>query len=807
MDTGAGVTFSVLRNGSNSTIHSGDLTSFKLNGVEFQAPYSSTARYSHFESGLSNANTATGFVGTQVIATVDPSPTPQWIKISCDDTVATAGTGATGVIQYYMARRNDPVIYMATYAPEMLVSSTRFITYLDWNKFPNHPDESDTSGGTGAIESQDVQGFADGTTASKYYGETRNIDHVEHHATGPSAGAYMFIGNRERGAGGPFWKDIDFQSTGAAVEIYNMPYSGHSLTDAFRPGLHGPYALVLTNGVAAPTIPNYSFIDGLGLAGWVSPSARGAITGKISGIAPGRVPTVGLSNAAAQFWATPDAAGNYTIPNVIPGTYTETLYDEELAVGTRTVTLAAGQTINANIANTYYLPPNPVFRIGTFDGTPREFLNGDKITIMHPQDTRMSPWTDMTFNVGTSPTNTLPMAIWKRDATQTGTSANVTLSFTLTAAQAAVANTLRIAITRAASGGRPIISVNGGSYSAAPTPSTQPDTRGITLGNWRGNNYLHTYGISTSALHAGTNTISIVVASGSSSTSAWLQPSVIFDAIDLVPTSSVNAPAIASIVVSPANPSVVTGAQQIFTAQAYSSTGAPLPSNLDWIATRGTIDAAGNYIAPASTGSDTVRATNGSVNGSTTVNVIAPLRVNTGNFDFETEQSLTFNFNRAVDPTMLSSALVLQNLTTSTTVPSSAIHLAYTGFTGTFTFDGILADGNYRVTIPTTAQLNSAGEHLPGTYNFDFYVLAGDADRNRTVDFSDLLILAQNYGQSGKTFSDGNFNYSADGLIDFSDLLLLAQRYGTSVLIVSSTGTGATNRPARSNRARNGLLA
>jgi hypothetical protein len=72
VDTGGGVVFSVLRQGTSSTIHSGDLTSFKLNGAEFAAPFASPGpqRYSHFESGLSNSAVVT--------ASVDPAEVIGW---------------------------------------------------------------------------------------------------------------------------------------------------------------------------------------------------------------------------------------------------------------------------------------------------------------------------------------------------------------------------------------------------------------------------------------------------------------------------------------------------------------------------------------------------------------------------------------------------------------------------------------------------------------------------------------------------------------------------------------------------------
>lgn len=636
IDTGAGVTFSILRGGSlSSTVHLGDMTSFKLNGVEFAAPFSVAQRYSHFESGLSS--------GAVLTATVDPSPTPQWIKITCDDTTATVGTGMTGVIQYYIARRNDPVIYMATYAPEMLVSSTRYITYLDGTKFPYRAAESDNSGNTGAIESGDVFGYPDGTTTSKYYGETRSIDHLYHGATGPSAGAFMYVGNRERGASGPFWKDIDFQS-GSSVELYNMPYSGHSLIDAFRPGLHGPYALVLSNGTAPQSTPDYTFLDGVGLTGWISPSARGAISGRVSGIGSGKISTVALSNAGAQYWDTPDAAGNYSINGVIPGTYTETLYEEELAVGTRTVTITVGQTTRADIAaaawyglngadNTFIAFNNsatPIWRIGTWDGTPREFKNADKITIMHPQDSRLQPWaTDATgttnYTIGTSTSKDWPMAEWK---TQVGAAPYVDtknrITFNLTAAQAALALTLRIGITRSDSE-RPGASANGGTTQFGVIVS-QAAARGVSLGSWRGNNSIYAYNFNPGTFVAGTNTIDIYAVSGSTFT-GYFSGYHIYDAVDLIPryvtgtTSNTTAPVITSLNVSPgASTNIgVLGSRQ------FSVTGNSISGiravNAVWTATRGTINDAGEYVAPATAGTDTITATVGSVVSSVIVNI------------------------------------------------------------------------------------------------------------------------------------------------------------------------------------------
>lgn len=56
------------------------------------------------------------------------------------------------------------------------------------------------------------------------------------------------------------------------------------------------------------------------------------------------------------------------------------------------------------------------------------------------------------------------------------------------------------------------------------------------------------------------------------------------------------------------------------------------------------------------------------------------------------------------------------------------------------------------------------------------FTLAGDADLDGKVGFSDLVRLAQNYGKTGTGWSRGDFNYN--GTVDFADLVKLAQNYG-----------------------------
>jgi hypothetical protein len=92
----------------------------------------------------------------------------------------------------------------------------------------------------------------------------------------------------------------------------------------------------------------------------------------------------------------------------------------------------------------------------------------------------------------------------------------------------------------------------------------------------------------------------------------------------------------------------------------------------------------------------------------------------------------------------------------------------------------LLGDGQYRLEIPAQSIADTTGHKNPAPLRFDFFVLAGDLNRDRSVDFLDLAVMAQNYNiTAGKTFADGDFNY--DGGVDFLDLAVLAQRYNTSL--------------------------
>jgi hypothetical protein len=155
----------------------------------------------------------------------------------------------------------------------------------------------------------------------------------------------------------------------------------------------------------------------------------------------------------------------------------------------------------------------------------------------------------------------------------------------------------------------------------------------------------------------------------------------------------------------------------------------------------------------------------------------------TPQFDFATGQALRFPFGEDVGASLGVADLTLENLTQATTVAAALIDVAFANDTGTFTFARLpgraLPDGNYRATVAAAGVTDAAGNPLGGPVVLDFFVLAGDADRDRTVNFNDLLALARNYNKTGKAWADGDF--TGDGVVNFNDLLILAKAYNKTM--------------------------
>lgn len=138
------------------------------------------------------------------------------------------------------------------------------------------------------------------------------------------------------------------------------------------------------------------------------------------------------------------------------------------------------------------------------------------------------------------------------------------------------------------------------------------------------------------------------------------------------------------------------------------------------------------------------------------------------------------------------SDLVLSSVPTGNIAASYNAGLNQTTFTFPGYANGILPNGNYQAVIA-------------GTKTLEFFVLGGDANRDRKVDINDLNIVASNWLQSGKVFSQGDFNY--DGTVNSADLAILSGSWQQSItapasLPVSTSAPAASTTPARRTATR-----
>ncbi|MFJ8106316.1 rhamnogalacturonan lyase B N-terminal domain-containing protein [Streptomyces sp. NPDC096132] len=508
VDTGASLVFKVSKT-------NGDLTSLVYKGTEYQGY---DGKNSHIESGLGTSTVTIAQSGSTILISV------------------TYGT----LKHYYAARSGENNVYLWTNKADTSVSATRYIVRVKKGLFLN--DEPDSYTYTSStIEASDVFAKSDGQTRSKHYSKLRVIDYNYIGWSTGSVGLWIVRSNHEKASGGPFYRSLLRHQSADGGGLYEILYYGENQTEAQRFGLQGPYVIALTDGGAPssslfPGTLTTSWADSLGISGYVAASGRGRVAGVgISGRDTAYPYAVGLANSAAQYWGSARASdGYFSVAGILPGTYTLTVYKGELAVYSTQVTVSAGGTTTLN---TIAIPSSndpgnasAIWRIGDWNGTPGGFKNADLMTYAHPSDVRAASWTgNVVIGSGTE-TSAFPCYLWK------DVNSGIIVYFRLTAAQAAAAHTLRIGVTTAYANGRPQIVVNDTWTSAVPSPPTQPSTRSLTVGSYRGNNYTFTYSVPASAWLTDTsayNQLKIYVASGSGTTS-FLSAGTSIDAIDLL---------------------------------------------------------------------------------------------------------------------------------------------------------------------------------------------------------------------------------------------------------------------------------
>jgi lysophospholipase L1-like esterase len=173
---------------------------------------------------------------------------------------------------------------------------------------------------------------------------------------------------------------------------------------------------------------------------------------------------------------------------------------------------------------------------------------------------------------------------------------------------------------------------------------------------------------------------------------------------------------------------------------------------------------------------------------------VAP-KVTASDFVYKTRpHKLKFTFDANVAGSVGVDDLVVRNLTTRKTIPSSMTAVRYDAASNTaiVTFPGLkhgqLANGKYRAALRAAGISGANGAKLANDHVFEFFFVTGDADHDGTVDRDDFTILRANFKKNGRDFSQGDFNY--DGNVNMPDFVLLSRNYGYSVLTNTSSLRG-----------------
>jgi rhamnogalacturonan endolyase len=558
IDTDGGLVFKVRGYDSSSTTAIGDLSSMVYKGVEYADPIRGT----QLNSGADWLYSGVSAVGLKVEAVsangaVTPASSANGGVVNASDyirvTLTSTSTKGGVLTHYYFVKRGESNIHMGTHFTEQpdVHGLVRFIARIPVAKLPNggpahaagglvtYNGESfwaeDLRGTGGAIEASDVFGFPStdaryGQTRSKHYANRRLKDWEFVGGSGPGVGVWFWRDNNEGGSSGPFYRSLLQQITSTNNELTYIVNYGEAQTEPFRLNVLNTYTMIFNDGSVPTARPDTSWYGQLGLVGYVPPVGRGSVsiaglTGRVAGIPY----TVGFANAQAQYWADADPVdGHLTASGMLPGDYTMTVYKGELAVQTGSVTVTA----NANYAlNPVAITADPeatpaLWRIGRWDGTPQEFINGDKLTFMHPSDVRMASWNVDPFVIGQSNAATQWPAYQWKDVNN-----GLQVRFTLRRGQNTAPLRLRIGITADFAGARPQVTVN--SWSSGIPAAPPKVSRNLTVGTYRGFNRTYTFDIPAAQLVVGTNVLTINTVSGTAG-ARFLSPALSFDAIDLV---------------------------------------------------------------------------------------------------------------------------------------------------------------------------------------------------------------------------------------------------------------------------------
>ncbi|MEM8875187.1 MAG: glycosyl hydrolase family 28-related protein [Planctomycetota bacterium] len=139
-------------------------------------------------------------------------------------------------------------------------------------------------------------------------------------------------------------------------------------------------------------------------------------------------------------------------------------------------------------------------------------------------------------------------------------------------------------------------------------------------------------------------------------------------------------------------------------------------------------------------------------------------------FNFRFDQSVAVQFDEDPTDVVDPSDVTVVALGGGSAPQPSAVRFDQRTREATFDFDTLLPNGNYVATFNGSF----------GTASTNFFVLAGDANRDRDVNILDFLVLRNNFNRDDNPgFDNADFNY--DGQVDILDFLVLRANFNQTV--------------------------
>ena len=188
-------------------------------------------------------------------------------------------------------------------------------------------------------------------------------------------------------------------------------------------------------------------------------------------------------------------------------------------------------------------------------------------------------------------------------------------------------------------------------------------------------------------------------------------------------------------------------------------------------------DAAGNAqfdaVLPAFIGAgELVRATATGPDGSTSEfsPAIGEPIILRAEFLFETEYAVRVYFNEDVSQTLQADDLMIEPFS-----PPDSVTFDHTNNSALFRFGYLLSDDDYQATILADSVRDTDNKPLFGDFQFDFFVMAGDANRDRKINIADFLRIDRGSARGLTGFGNGDFDQS--GEIDGADYFIIDQAY------------------------------